>query len=184
MIRSVCVYCSSSNGVDERYFRLAEETGRLLALQGLTLVYGGGNVGLMGAVARAVHRHGGRVFGVIPEALKSIEGVAYDLADDLVVTATMQERKALMFTEADAFLALPGGFGTLEEFTEVLTLRQLRYHDKPIVLLNADGFYAPLLALFEHFYAHGFARSRYRALYYVAESPADAIDHLIAGPTV
>ena len=129
MEKSICVYCSSSDHISETYVPVAQTTGRLITERGYTLIYGGGNVGLMGVLARSVHECGGRVFGVIPEALKAIEGVAYDLADELVVTRTMQERKAIMFTKANAFLVLPGGFGTLEEFMEVLTLKQLRYHN-------------------------------------------------------
>ncbi len=183
MLRHVCVYCSSSNHVAPRYAEVAEATGRLLAEQGYTLVYGGGNVGLMGTLARSVHTHGGRVVGVIPEALKAREGVAYSVADELITTQTMQRRKAIMFTRADAFLVLPGGFGTLEEFMEVLTLRQLGYHDKPIALLNTDGFYDPLLDLFEHFFSERFARASMRALYHVAPNPAEAVAHLAAnGP--
>ncbi|GIV57951.1 MAG: hypothetical protein KatS3mg042_0864 [Rhodothermaceae bacterium] len=180
MIRHVGVYCASSDRIEARFFAVAEEMGRLLAKHGLELVYGGGRVGLMGAVARAVHEHGGRVYGVIPEALKEREGVAYDVADELVVTGTMQERKRLIFTRADAFVVLPGGFGTLEELMEVLTLRQLGYHDKPIALVNTDDFFRPLLDLFEHFYRTGFAHPRYRSLYHVAPDPADALNHLTA----
>ena len=175
---SICVYCSSSNRIAASYFEMAEEAGRLLAKGGYTLVYGGGNVGLMGEVARSVHAHGGRVVGVIPERLKAIEGVAYDVADELITTDTMQRRKAIMFTRADAFLVLPGGFGTLEEFMEVLTLRQLGYHDKAIVLVNTDSFYDPLLELFEHFYEEQFSRPQARTLYYVASDPADAFRYL------
>lgn len=132
----------------------------------------------MGAVARAVHRNDGYVFGVIPESLKSREGIAYELADELIVTQTMAERKGIMFTRADAFLVLPGGFGTLEEFVEVLTLRQLGYHRKPIALVNSDGFYDPLLELFEHFYRERFATEQYRSQYFVASSPDDALEHI------
>ena len=178
MLQNICVYCSSSNRIAAHYFEMADEMGRLLAKQGYTLVYGGGNVGLMGQMARAVHAHGGRVVGVIPERLKAVEGVAYDVADKLVITETMQQRKAIMYTRADAFLVLPGGFGTLEEFLEVLTLRQLGYHDKPIALINTDGFYDPLLELFAHFFDEHFARDRTRGLYYVASDPEDALQHL------
>jgi len=180
MIRPVGVYCASSNHIDEKYFATASEMGRLLAERGHTLVYGGGNVGLMGTVARAVHEHGGKVFGVIPKALRNVEGVAYEVADELIITETMQERKRHMFTRAGAFVVLPGGFGTLEEFMEVLTLRQLGYHHKPIALVNTDGFYEPLLALFEHYYRTGFAHPRYRDLYHVASTPADALDYIAA----
>ena len=180
MPKTICVYCSSSDRVEARYFEAATEAGRLLAARGHALVYGGGSVGLMGAVARAVHEGGGRVVGAIPERLKRIEGVAYEWADELVVTATMQERKAVLFTRADAFLVLPGGFGTLEELLEVLTLRTLGYHDKPIALVNTAGFYRPLLDLFEHVYAGRFARERVRALYHVADTPEGALDYLDA----
>ncbi len=178
MMKQVTVYCSSSNEIDAKYLDVAEEAGRLLAEHEFALVYGGGQVGLMGVIARAVHCHGGRVYGVIPEALMEREGVAYEVADELIITKTMQERKAILFTRADAFMVLPGGFGTLEEFMEVLTLKQLRYHDKPLALVNADGYYDPLLGLFEHFYDEGFAAERYRNLYFVATSPKQAIEHM------
>ncbi|MFQ5571271.1 MAG: TIGR00730 family Rossman fold protein [Rhodothermales bacterium] len=177
---NICIYCSSSNHVEAGYFDVAEETGRLLAERRFTLVYGGGNVGLMGRMARSVHAHGGQVVGVIPEALKQREGVAYDVADQLITTATMQKRKAIMFTRADAFMVLPGGFGTLEEFLEVLTLRQLGYHNKPIALVNTDGFYDPLLELFDHFFRERFAHKHSRAFYYIASDPEDALRHIEA----
>lgn len=180
MSRHICVYCSSSNVVDGAYFSVAEAMGRLLAARGDTLVYGGGAVGLMGALARSVHVHGGRVFGVIPEALKGREGVAYDLADELIVTETMQERKAIMYTRADAFVVLPGGFGTLEEFMEVLTLKQLRYHDKPIALVGTNGFYDPLVELFEHFFRERFAHEQHRRLFHLAADPSDALAYVDA----
>lgn len=179
-MKIVTVYCASSNDVESKYMDVAGEAGRLLAEQDLALLYGGGQVGLMGAIARSVHEHGGSVFGVIPEALKEREGVAYGLADELIITKTMQERKAILFTRADAFMVLPGGFGTLEEFMEVLTLKQLGYHDKPLTLVNTEGYYDPLLELFEHFFAEGFAAERYRALYSVAETAEQALDFIRA----
>lgn len=171
----ICIYCSSSNHISNTYVPVAHETGRLLAEKGHTLVYGGCDIGLMGVLARSMHEHGGKVIGVIPEVLKNVEGIAFELADELLITKTMQERKAIMFTKADAFLVLPGGFGTLEEFMEVLTLKQLRYHNKAITLINTDGFYDPLLELFEHFYRERFSRPQYRSLYYVAPSPESAL---------
>jgi len=168
---SVCVYCSSSNHIGERYVAVAEEMGRLIAEAGFSLTYGGGSVGLMGVLARAVQERGGHVYGVIPRALQEQEGIAYGMADDLVVTETMQERKAIMYMRANAFVILPGGFGTLEEFLEVLTLKQLGYHDKPLYLVNAFGFYDPLLELFSHFYRERFAGSTHRDLYIVRDSP-------------
>ncbi len=178
MPRSIGVYCSSSNRVGAVYFAEAEALGQLLGARNDTLVYGGGNVGLMGALARSVHAHGGRVVGVIPEALKAREGVAYDVADELITTQTMQERKALMFSRAEAFIVLPGGFGTLEEFFEVLTLRQLGYHQCPIALVNTNGFYDPLLALFKHLYAEQFAFPGAQAAYHVAPTPAAALAYI------
>ena len=177
-MQHICVYCSSSDRVDRRYADVAVRMGHLIADYGYSLVYGGGSVGLMGVLARAVHERGGKVYGVIPEALKQVEGVAYDLADDMVVTQTMQERKAIMYTRADAFVVLPGGFGTLEEFLEVLTLKQLGYHDKPLFLLNAFDFYRPLLELFEHIYRERFARGRHRSLYQVVNRAEEILEQL------
>ncbi len=178
MVRNVTVYCASSNAIDARYREVAEETGRILAASGLTLVYGGGQVGLMGILARAVHESDGTVVGVIPEALKQREGIAYEVADELIITETMQERKRILFTRADAFIVLPGGFGTLEEFMEVLTLKQLGYHDKALALVNTDGYYDPLLTLFEHFFEQQFAHERYRSLYEVTSRPEEAVRYI------
>ena len=175
---NIAVYCASSSAIDDKYFAAAGTTGRLLAERGHTLVYGGGSVGLMGAVARAVHASGGHVVGIIPEALKSREGVAYDAADELIITETMQERKRRIYTRAHAFLMLPGGFGTLEEFMEVFTLRRLGYHDHPIALLDVDGFYEPLMALFDHYYATGFAAPDEPPLFHRAATPREALTSL------
>ncbi len=178
MIKHVTVYCASSGTIHRKYFDVARETGRILAERGYTLVFGGGQVGLMGAIARAVHDEGGTVWGVIPEALKDREGVAYGVADELIITQTMQERKRILFTRADAFVVLPGGFGTLEEFMEVLTLKQLGYHDKPVALVNTDGYYDPLVSLFEHFFDERFALDSCRTLYHVAAEPTDAVEYI------
>jgi uncharacterized protein (TIGR00730 family) len=140
-------------------------------------VYGGTSVGLMRAVAHAVHAEGGQVIGVIPEAIRDL-GIAYEAADQLIVTRTMAERKAAMHELSRAFVVLPGGFGTLEEFFEVLTLRQLKYHDKPIVLLNVNSFFDPLLDLFQHLYSGRFARPEHHALYHVTATAAGALDHV------
>ncbi len=174
----VSVYCSSSNHTAPAYFEAAERLGHAMAARGMTLVYGGGDIGLMGAAARAVHAAGGKVVGVIPEKLKAIEGVAYDVADEMHITQTMQERKRIIFTRADAFLVLPGGMGTLEEFFEVLTLKQLHYHTKAIVLLNVDGFFDPLFALFDHLYTTKMTRPSAKSLYHVATDVDAALDYL------
>lgn len=174
----VCVYCSSSNRIDERYTPVAAALGRGLAERGHTLIYGGGNVGLMGVVARTVHEYGGTVVGVIPERLKSIEGVAYDFADEMIVTETMQQRKARMFERSEGFVVLPGGYGTLEEFMEVLTLKQLRYHHRALTLVNTDGFFDALLTFFDQLHRERFCRMERDALFHVAKAPEDALDYI------
>ena len=179
--RSVCVFCSSAGGLPEAYRRAAHDLGRELAGRGHRLVYGGGNVGLMGELARSVHEHGGTVVGVIPQGLVDRE-LAYDPADELLVTQTLRERKAEMDARADAFVALPGGFGTLEELLEVLTLRQLRLHDRPIVLVNVAGYWDPFLAMVSDMVAQGFAPLGEGVLFQVAKSPAEAVDLAEAGP--
>src|SRR5437867_216516 len=133
--RAICVFSSSSDAVAPHYVELAQSFGALLARRHMGLVYGAGRVGLMGVLARAVHAHGGRVIGVIPDFLRAQE-VAYEEADELIVTRDLRERKAIMESRYDAFVALPGGFGTLEEILEILTLKQLATHAKPVVFLN------------------------------------------------
>ncbi len=155
MTKLLCVYCSSSDRLDPKYAAAADELGRAMVRHGWGLVYGGGKTGLMGAVARAVKAEGGRVVGVIPEFMKARE-LAYDEADELVTVVTMRERKLLMETRADAFVALPGGFGTLEEIMEILTLRQLDVVRKPCVFFNQDGFYDDLLRFFGRMLAEKF----------------------------
>ncbi len=170
-IQSVCVYCASSTHVDRAYFDVARELGRQLAVRGLTLIYGGGSVGLMGEVARSVKQAGGRVVGIIPQSLVEKE-FAFRESDELIITPDMRTRKAEMDRRCDAFVTLPGGFGTLEELFETLTGRLLSYHNKPIVILNAAGFYDPLIELMEHMYEHRFARTQSRGLYRVVDDVA------------
>lgn len=164
--RTLCVYSSSSDTVSNEFFDAARQLGAHMAQNGYALVYGGSNVGLMGALARSVHEHGGKVIGVIPEALYNY-GVGYDRADELIITKEMRERKAVMESRSDAFVALPGGFGTLEEVFEILTLKQLQYHAKPVALLDVNGFYEPLTRLFDHIYEQRFAKPTYRQLYHM-----------------
>jgi uncharacterized protein (TIGR00730 family) len=158
----------------------ARRLGLLIAERGHSLVYGGGNVGLMGEVARAVHDGGGRVFGAIPRALVERE-LAYGPADELVVTGTLRERKAEMDARADAFVALPGGFGTLEELVEVITLRQLKLHERPIVVVDVAGYYRPFVALAREMVEQGFAPAGEGTLFEVADSPEAAIGLVEAG---
>jgi cytokinin riboside 5'-monophosphate phosphoribohydrolase len=179
MAKLLCVYCSSSDRLDPRYYAAAAELGRELVAQGWGLVYGGGKTGLMGAVARAVKERGGRVVGVIPEFMK-IKELAFDEADELVTVITMRERKLLMETRADAFVALPGGFGTLEEIMEILTLRQLDVVKKPCVLFNQEGFYDDLLRLFEKMLAEKFFKPANLDLFRVAASVPDVFTQIEA----
>lgn len=148
-IRSVCVYCGSGPGANPRFVEAASAFGRMLAENGVRLVYGGGSIGLMGAVATAVLDRGGKVTGIIPEFLKTRE-LALTRVQEMIVTRNMHERKQAMFEHADAFVALPGGLGTLEELVEQLTWAQLGQHAKPILLANIDGFWEPLLKLVQH----------------------------------
>ena len=158
-IRKVCVYCGSSPGTDPAYVKAAQEFGRILAEAKVGLIYGGGAVGVMGAVAYSVLDHGGEVTGIIPEFLMSRER-ALRGTHELIVTHDMHERKRKMFDMADAFVALPGGVGTLEEVVEQITWMQLGRHKKPILLANVQGFWDPLCALFDHMKALEFIHSR------------------------
>lgn len=173
----VAVYCSSSNLVSAAFFEAAEAVGASLAARGWRLVYGAGSVGLMGAVARAVHAGSGQVMGVIPHALDRME-VTYEACDELHRVATMRERKALMEANADGFLTLPGGLGTVEEIVEILVLKQLGYLDRPVVFLNVGGFWNPLIAMFEEMIAQGFVLPTHRNLYKVVETVEDALDYI------
>jgi uncharacterized protein (TIGR00730 family) len=177
MSQTLCVYCSSSDAVARTFFETAEEVGARLARQGYALIYGGGRIGLMGALARAAHQNGGRVIGVIPEFLHS-KGLAYEAADELVITRDLRERKATMEARADGFVTLPGGFGTLEEALEIITLKQLGQHAKPIVIVNTQDFYAPLLQLMERIYRERFAKPEYRQLYHFASDVGEVFSYL------
>lgn len=182
MRKLLCVYCASSDRLDPKYYAAAAELGTEMVRRGWGLVYGGGKTGMMGAIARAVKREGGHVVGVIPEFMKARE-LAYDEADELVTVITMRERKLLMETRADAFVALPGGWGTLEEILEILTLRQLDVVKKPCVLLNQDGFYDPLLQLFQRMLADRFFKPSNMDLFrFAPDVPAvfSAIEHAAA----
>ena len=157
MIKNVCVYCGSGPGTNPRFVESATALGKTLAENGVGLVYGGGSIGLMGAVATATLDHGGKVTGIIPDFLTKREN-ALSRAQELIVTHDMHERKRLMFERSDAFVALPGGIGTLEELVEQLTWQQLGRHSKPILLANIDNFWEPLLELFAHMRATAFIR--------------------------
>ena len=170
-LQRICVFCGSQPGHDPDYAAAAGELGRLLAGQGLTLVYGGGHVGIMGVLAAAALAAGGQVIGVISEGLKRRE-LAYANLTELIVTRTMHERKQRMADLADGFLALPGGFGTFEEFCEIVTWAQLGVHRKPCALLNVKGYYDPMLAMFDRAVGAGFIRPVHRSLVLSGEEAA------------
>lgn len=176
-LKLLCVYCSSSTRLDAAYYAEAEAVGRGMAERGWGLVYGGGKAGLMGSVAQGVKRAGGTVVGVIPEFMKRRE-MAYLEADELHTVVTMAERKAMMIARADAFLALPGGVGTLEEIAEVLTLRYLAQIDKPVVFYNQNGFYDDLLRFFVRMRQDRFRNEGMDGLYAVADTVAAIWPHL------
>jgi uncharacterized protein (TIGR00730 family) len=157
-IRSVCVYCGSAGAVDQRYRAAADELGHSLAAAGITLVFGGGRIGLMGIAADAALAGGGQVIGVIPASLRDAE-LAHSGVSELVVVDTMHDRKRVMAERSDAFAVLPGGIGTLDETFEILTWRQLALHDKPIFLIDVAGYWQPLRALLDHIVAQRFATS-------------------------
>jgi uncharacterized protein (TIGR00730 family) len=176
---SVCVFCGSAGGADPAFAAAARETGAELARRGLALVYGGGRVGLMGEVATAALAAGGTVVGVIPHALSAKE-IAFAEATELIVVESMHARKSLMAERADAFMALPGGFGTLDELFEILTWAQLRIHRKPVGLLDVTGFFTPLLAWLDHVVAAGLLKPKHRDLLVVSDSVHDLLDRLAA----
>jgi len=177
MSKAICVFCSSSDALAPEYFRAAETLGSLLAKKQHTLVYGGSKVGLMGALAHAVYRHGGKVVGISLKPLQAVE-ITDDVADELVVTQTMAQRKAEMARRSDAFIALPGGFGTLDEMIEMLAMKQLHFHQKPLVFINTRNFFNPLVVFFEQLYREKFAEPGHRTLYHLAANAAAALTYI------
>ncbi|MEM6411658.1 MAG: TIGR00730 family Rossman fold protein [Pseudomonadota bacterium] len=175
-LKSICVYCGSSNDVAPSYLTLATELGRELAKSGIRLVYGGGGVGLMGATARAAHNEGGNVLGIMPRFLlqkeRIFEEVEHRIVDD------MHTRKQMMFDESDAFIVLPGGIGTLEEAVEILSWARLGIHAKPMAFLDEDGFWEPLFDLMDHIIDGKFTPEEFRAMLVHTDTPALAIQAL------
>jgi uncharacterized protein (TIGR00730 family) len=178
-IRKICVYCGSSFGADPLFVASAKLFGTILAENGIGLVYGGGDLGLMGAVAHAALSAGGHVTGIIPKFLQKREHML-ESVQDLVIVDDMHERKRLMFERADAFVALPGGIGTLEELVEQLTWVQLERHDKPVLIADIGGFWRPLLALLEHMREQAFIRPHCEARYLVCDRVEDIVPLLQA----
>jgi len=178
-MKRICVFAGSSSGTRDNYAATARELGRLLALRNLGLVYGGARVGLMGTLADTALAAGGRVIGVIPEALVARE-VAHHGLTDLRIVGSMHERKALMADLSDGFIALPGGWGTLDEFFEVLTWAQLGLHQKPCGVINVEGYFDPLLAFVNRSVSEGFLRVEHASMIAVSSSAAELLDMMAA----
>jgi hypothetical protein len=179
MAKRICVFCGSSPGARPCYAEAARALAQYLAANKITVVYGGGNVGLMGTLADATLEAGGEIIGVIPQALLDRE-VSHSRLPDLRVVGSMHERKAIMAELSDAFIAMPGGFGTFEEFCEVLTWTQLGLHRKPCGLLNVEGYYEPLLALFDHALAEEFLKPAHRQMVISDSNPESLVKRLFA----
>lgn len=182
-IKSVCVFCGSRVGDNPAYALAASHLGTLLASKNIQLVYGAGNIGLMGLVADACLAANGKVVGVIPTKLVEKE-VAHKGLTELIVVESMHERKALMAMKSDAFVALPGGFGTCDELFEILTWAQLGIHHKPIGILNTDGFFNPLLAWIDQMIDQGFVKQRFKELLLVAEKPDELMELVFKGSKI
>jgi len=176
-MKNICVFCSSSDVIDKRYVNNALQLAELIVEEKMQLVNGGSKVGLMGVMARRVKELGGNSVGIIPQLIYD-KGLACYSTGNLIITKDMRERKEKLEVYADAFVALPGGFGTLEELMEVLTLKQLEVHTKPIVIMNINGFYDKLLEQFSVFYKKDFAKDDYRFLYYVATNAQETMDYI------
>ena len=178
-IRSVCVYCGSARGVEPAYEAAAAELGRAIAEDGLELVYGGGGLGLMGAAARSAVAAGGAVTGIIPEFLHRKEGMLAEISQT-IVAPDMHTRKRLMYERADAFVALPGGIGTVEEIVEIMTWAQLGRHRKPIVYANVNGFWNPMLSLLDHMRKEGFVHTSHLVQPIVVDDPREIVGAILA----
>jgi uncharacterized protein (TIGR00730 family) len=171
---NVCVFAASSSRIDSVYSSAASELGSLLAEAGMTIIYGGGGIGLMGKLADAALEKGGSVTGVIPEFMKA-EGWGHELVNDMIVTCDMGERKKWMFARADAVVALPGGIGTLEELTEAITLKQLGLYKGPVIILNTAGFYKSLIDFLEQLIAGHFLRLEHKDIWEIVNTPAEVL---------
>lgn len=174
----ICVYGASSNLIDDRYIEETEKMGRMLAERKHGLVFGGGAQGLMGAVARGVHEKGGEIIGVAPTFFMNVDGVLYDLCTDFIYTETMRERKQIMEESSDAFIVTPGGIGTFEEFFEILTLKQLGRHSKPIVIFNIMGYFDSMKVMMENAIEKEFMKSTCRELYAFFDTTEEIFDYL------
>lgn len=176
-IKNICVFCSSSNSLEDIFYQEAENLGRLFGENGYNVVYGGSKLGIMYKVTKKAKDFGSKIIGVMPEKLYDL-GVSEEFCDEFYLTKGMRERKAKLDEVSDAVVALAGGFGTLEEVSEMIVQKQLCYNNKPIVFLNTAGFYDNLLKFFENIFYKKFASESFRNLYYVAQTPQDVINYL------
>ena len=177
-IKSICVFCASSESVDNNYKKIAKELGREIGKKGIDLVYGGASIGLMGCIARGVHEEKGNVIGILPQFFRS-KDIEYRDADELIVTKDMRERKAKMDERSDAFIVLPGGMGTLEEAMEILSMRQLNLTDKPLVFINSNGFYDNLNKTFDVMIEQKFAKENIRKMFAMTPDPITALEYIL-----
>lgn len=176
-IKSICVFCSSSDDINKDFFNEANILGQLISENNLTLIHGAGKIGLMGELEKGARKNKSKVIGIIPKKLYK-RGIYSETLDEIIVTKDMKERKEIMRKKADAFIVLPGGFGTLEEAIETITLKQLKYHTKPIVFLNTNNFYKDLFKQFDKFYNSNFTNSKFKDLYFVANNSISAINYI------
>lgn len=176
-IKSVCVFCGASNAVDKTFLDLGAAFGEGLARRDMRLVYGGGDCGVMGAVANSTMTNGGKVTGIFPVSLRNIENEHQSLTEILIVNS-MHERKMGMFERSDAFVVLPGGFGTMDEMFEIITWHQLRLHDRPVIILNHEGYWNPLIALMKNIVEMRFAKTEVATFYHVVNTVEEAFDLL------
>ncbi|MCR5260419.1 MAG: TIGR00730 family Rossman fold protein [Candidatus Gastranaerophilales bacterium] len=176
MTKNICVYCSSSDYLDNKFYETAYLLGKKIAENGYNLIYGGSTFGIMGKVADGVINNGGSVTGIIPKAIMA-KGVSNPKNSNVIITNDMNDRKQIMEEKADIFLALPGSFGTLDEIMQVIVTKQLSYHKKAIIFLDIDNYYKPLFEMFENFYKYGFAKDFNRELYYITDSLEDVFDY-------
>ncbi len=175
--KRICVYCSSSNNLDEKFYKMSKELGEKIAKNNYDMVYGGTVVGMMGVIANNALQNGSEVIGVIPERIESF-GLKHPKLAKVIVTKDMRERKATMEKYADAFVAAPGGFGTFEEIFEIIVAKQLNYHNKPIIFLNFDNYYFEMFKMFEVVYKNRFAKEEMKSLYYIANSVDEIFEYI------
>lgn len=175
--KTLCVYCSSSNNLPEKFYVISKELGEKIALYNYDMVYGGTTVGMMGVIANNALKNGSQVIGVIPEKIEAF-GLKHPKLAKVVVTKDMRERKATMEKYADAFICMPGGFGTFEEVFEILVAKQLAYHNKPIIFVNFDGYYDNMIKMFDTVYENNFAKENMKDLYYIANNVDEIFEYL------